>query len=112
MINGRIALIKGVCMIVKIHKKDGRTVVAVCDDDLFGQKIYEGELQLDLSSDFYRGTNYSDRVLVGDIMRNADVLNVVGKVSVALALEEGLIEKSNIVLIQGVPHAQAVVLHE
>jgi hypothetical protein len=99
-------------MIVKIHKTEGRTVVAVCDDDLLGQRIEEGDLQLDLSSDFYRGTSYSDKVLVRDIMRNADVLNVAGKVAVALALEEGLIDKTHIITIKGVPHAQASVEHE
>lgn len=99
-------------MIVKIHKKDGRTVVAVCDDDLLGRKIEEGDLQLDLSSDFYKGTSYSDKGLVKDIMRNADVLNVVGKVAVALALEENLIDERHIIVIDGVPHAQASVEHE
>lgn len=99
-------------MIVKIHKKDGRTVVAVCDDNLLGQRIEDGDLQLDLSSDFYKGTSYSDKVLVMDIMRNADVINVVGKVSVALALEEGLIDKTHIITIKGVPHAQASIEHD
>ncbi len=99
-------------MIVKIHKKDGRTVVAVCDDNLLGQKIEDGELQLDLSSDFYKGTSYSDKILVRDIMRNADVLNVVGKTAVALALEEGLIDKMHIITIKGIPHAQASIEHE
>lgn len=99
-------------MIVKIHKKDGRTVVAVCDDNLIGQKIEDGDLQLDLSSDFYKGTSYSDKVLVRDIMRNADILNVVGKVAVALAVEEGLIDKTHIITIKGIPHAQASIGHE
>jgi len=99
-------------MIVKIHKKDCRTVVAVCDNDLLGRKIEENDLQLDLSSDFYKGTDYSDKVLVRDIMRNADVLNVVGKISVALALEEGIIDKNHIIIVDGVPHAQASVEHE
>jgi len=99
-------------MIVKIHKKDDRTVVAVCDDDLLGRKIEENELQLDLSSDFYKGTQYSDKVLVRDIMRNADILNVVGKISVALALEEGLIDKKHIITVKDVPHAQASIEHE
>jgi len=99
-------------MIVKIHKKDGRIIVAVCDDELLGQKFEEGDLQLDLSSDFYKGTSYSDKVLVRDIMRNADILNVVGKVAVALAVEEGIINKSFIITIKGIPHAQASIEHE
>ena len=42
-------------MIVKIHKRDDRTILAVCDSDLIGRTFTEGERQLDLSSDFYKG---------------------------------------------------------
>ena len=42
-------------MIVKVHSDKNRLIVAVCDNEVFGKKFYEGELQLDLSSDFFKG---------------------------------------------------------
>jgi len=98
-------------MIVKVHKKDDRTIVAVCDDELIGRKFEQGELQLDLTSDFYKGDKYTDKQLVGDMMRNADVINVVGTLSVGLGLEEELIDKGQVIHVDGVPHAQAAIEH-
>ncbi|MBN1645027.1 DUF424 family protein [Candidatus Woesearchaeota archaeon] len=98
-------------MIVKVHKKDGRTIVAVCDDELLGKKFEQGNLQLDLTSDFYNGDKYSDKKLVGDMIRNADIVNLVGTISVSLGIEEGLIEKEQVINVQGIPHAQAAIEH-
>ncbi len=90
-------------MIVKIHKKDERTIVAVCDDNLLGKKFEENGKQLDLSVDFYKGDQMSS-VETGDLLRNADGVNLVGEESVKLGLEEGIIEEEQIVLIAGIPH--------
>lgn len=99
-------------MIVKVHKNEGRTIVAVCDDELLGKKFEQGNKQLDLTSDFYKGDQYTDKQLVGDMIRNADVINLVGTISVSLGIDEGLIEKENVVNIDGIPHAQAAIEHE
>jgi len=99
-------------MFVKVHKKDNRTVVAVCDDELIGKKFEQGDKQLDLTSDFYKGDQYTDKALVGDMIRNADSINLVGTVSVSLGIEEGLIDKNKIIKVDGVPHAQASIEHE
>lgn len=98
-------------MIVKVHKTDGRIIVAVCDDELAGCRFEDGEKQLDLTVDFFKGEKL-DVEQAGDLLRNADVVNLVGKKSTELALEEGVIDKNNIVVIAGIPTAQAVVLHE
>ncbi len=95
-------------MIVKIHKNEhGRDVVAVCDDNLLGKKFEEGKLQLDLTSNFYKG-EIKDEDETGDIIRNAYIVNIVGEKSVAVALKEGIIEKHHVIKIAGIPHAQAV----
>ncbi|MBI4142022.1 DUF424 family protein, partial [Candidatus Woesearchaeota archaeon] len=88
-----------------------RTIVAVCDDNLLGKKFEENGKQLDLSVDFYKGDQMSS-VETGDLLRNADGVNLVGEESVKLGLEEGIIEEEQIVLIAGIPHAQAIIVHE
>ena len=94
-------------MLVKLHKKDNRVVAAVCDKEIFGKKFEEGELQIDLSSSFYAGRE-SDEVNAGDVMRNADMINVVGEKSVNCAISEGLIDRCQVKKIAGIPYAQAV----
>lgn len=98
-------------MIVKIHKRDDRTVVAVCDSDLIDRKFVEGERQLDLTGDFYRGEERDEKD-VGDLIRNADIVNLVGKRAVSLGLQEEVITQDHVIVIAGIPHAQAVITHE
>ena len=96
-------------LIVKIHKKSGRALIAVCDSNLLGRLFEENGKQLDLSSDFYKGEE-RDPVEIGDLIRNADMVNLVGEESIKLGLQEEVIEESHILKIDGVPHAQAVLI--
>jgi hypothetical protein len=98
-------------MIVKIHKRENRTVLAVCDSDLVGRKFTEGDRQLDLSGDFYKGEERTDKD-VGDLLRNADIVNLVGEKSVAIGIQEEVITQDHVITIAGIPHAQAVIQHD
>lgn len=94
-------------LVVKVHKKEKRTIISVCDKDLIGKVFSQGSSQLDLSGDFYKGEEM-DKVEIGDLMRNSDGVNLVGKEACALALDEGVVEKEDIMTVQGVPHVQVV----
>lgn len=96
-------------LIAKIHTKNERTIVAVCDKDLLGSFFEENGVQLDLRSDFYQGREL-DAKEVGDLIRNADGINLVGEESVKLGLSEEVIEQTQVIRVEGVPHAQAVVI--
>ncbi len=98
-------------LIAKIHKKEDRTVIAVCDNSLVGTRIEDGTALLDLDSDFYKGEEYDEKT-VGDLMRNADAVNLVGPVAVRIGVEEGIIDEKNIKKLKAVPYAQAVVVHD
>ena len=97
-------------MKVRVHKRGDKTIVVVCDEFLLGQKFEENGRQLDLTGDFYGGESMSN-VEAGDMMRNADIVNLVGEESVKIGLDEGIIEESQIIKIKGIPHAQAIILH-
>ena len=98
-------------MLVKIHKKENRTIIAVCDSKLIGQILEENGKQLDLRGDFFKGEE-RDTAEIGDLIRNADSVNLVGEEAVALGLQEGVIEKEHVATIKGIPHAQAVLIHD
>ena len=95
-------------MIVAVHKRNEKTIVAVCDSELLGKVFEEGEAVLDLTSSFYRGDEVSERE-AGDLVRNADIVNLVGKKAVALGLLEDVIEEATVKVVLGVPYAQAVI---
>lgn len=98
-------------VLVKLHKKDGRILVAVCDSSLLGKKFSDGNAQLDLTGDFYKGEE-KNADEAGDLIRNADHINLVGELSIKLAIQEGVIDASNVKTIEGIPYAHAIVVHE
>ena len=97
-------------MIVKEHKtRDGRLMLAVCDSELKGKKFYEGELQLDLSSDFYNGEEKPEEFIV-ELFKMAYIVNLAGEKAVSLGIKEKIIEKDHIIKVDGIPHAQCVIV--
>jgi uncharacterized protein len=92
---------------VKIHKSY-RWVVAICDVDLFGKKLVEGERVLDLSGRFFDGEAMDKeeaKRLIIDANGEDATFNVVGKRSVLLAKELGLVKEEGIIEIAEVPFA-------
>jgi len=99
-------------MIVKIHKTpEGRKLVAICDSELLGKKFEEGNLQLDLTADFYKGEEKGVEE-VREIIKDAYIVNVVGGESIAFFVKLGIIEQEHVLKVAGVPHAQAVIMPE
>lgn len=95
-------------MIVKIHKtQDGKKIVAICDKELIGKEFKEKNIQLDLSSNFYRGEEESEED-IKKIFYGAYIVNMAGKKAVNLGKKEGIVLESNIIYVQKIPHAQAI----
>ena len=95
-------------MIVKLHKtNDGRRVLAICDDDLLCKRFEEGNKQLDLTSDFYRGEKKNEKEAV-EMIKGTYMVNIVGEEGINLALNLGIVDKKQIIKIKNIPHAQAI----
>jgi uncharacterized protein len=99
-------------MIVAKHvTRDRQLILAVCDTKLHGTKVEEGKRQLDLTSNFYSGEETTKEKVI-ELMRKAYIVNVVGEEAVRCALESELIDPDNIIHINRVPHAQAMIVSE
>ena len=92
-------------ILIKIHRTKFRDVVALCDSDLIGKKFEEKDLQLDITERFYKGEEIEEEKLIS-ILHGADIINIVGKESIELAIKAGVISRQNIIKIAGIPHAQ------
>lgn len=92
-------------MYLKDHISNGTRLIAICDRELVGRTFTDGALILDVSEFFYKGelTAPDD---VKNELKSVAVANLVGERSVACALEGGFITRDNILIIDGVPHAQ------
>ncbi len=81
-------------------------LVVVCDSELLGKKFNQGKLKLEVKESFYRGTEASVEECL-TALREATIANLVGSI-VRHAVKVGIIERSNVLKIQNVPHAQLV----
>jgi hypothetical protein len=91
---------------LKLHSTPKGEVVALCDAELIGRVLADGARRLDLSmfADFYRG-NLVGHEEAASALRSAANANIVGKKSMAAAMNAGL-DVSAAVSISGVPHLQ------
>jgi hypothetical protein len=91
-------------MIVKKHSSQGRLVIAVCDNSLVGKKFEEGDLILDLSSDFYKGEEMGEEELK-ELVKKANTINVVGEESVGFFIKEGIVSENEVKEISGIKYS-------
>ncbi len=94
-------------MFVKIHNSY-RDVVAVCDSDLIGKYLEEGNSQLEIKPSFFQDKEINEEEcisLIEDLAKDDATFNIVGKSSVNAALKAGIISKEGVKVIQETPYA-------
>jgi hypothetical protein len=94
-------------MLVKIIKSH-RNIVVICDNNLIGKRLSQGEFQIDVKENFFNGEEKTKQETIEIIERMAQedaTFNIVGKESVETALEIGIINKEGIKTIQNTPVA-------
>jgi len=96
---------------VRNYQQGPQRLCAACDEDLLGQEYREGRFRLAVPASFYDGMRVDAGTLLAHL-RSATVANLVGERTVGLALEHGFIEPGHVLRVEGVPHAQFLVLEE
>jgi hypothetical protein len=94
-------------MLVKIHKSY-RNVVAICDSNLLGKTFEEGQKQIKISENFFKGEEKNEKdvfKVIEDAAAEDYTFNIVGEQSVNLALKAGIIRPEGVIKIQGIPIA-------
>ncbi|MDP2217981.1 MAG: DUF424 family protein [Methanolobus sp.] len=92
-------------MYLKIHRAGESFIVAVCDEELLGKNLKEGNISVTISEDFYKGDQVSEEDVVG-IISKAGNLNLFGEKAVSCAIKCGIVDPSSVRIIDGVAHAQ------
>jgi uncharacterized protein len=94
-------------MNVKIHPAY-RTIVAVCDSNLIGERFEEGIRQIEIKESFFKGEEKNKQEII-EILKNMNkedaTFNIVGEESVKTAIEAQIIKKESIITIQNIPIA-------
>jgi len=98
-------------MFAKKHPTERGILLAVSDEELLGRSFSEKSFRLEITEDFYGGQRVSEEELK-PLMKEAYILNIVGKKSVEIAVKLGLVNKEEILVIGGIPHAQSIIIRE
>ncbi len=95
---------------MRIHRREGALIAAVCDKECIGKVYEEGELRLDLKkhTEFYKGELCTKKQAL-EKLKKASSVNLAGEKAVLLGMELGIVKKT--IKIAGIPHAQAYFLH-
>jgi hypothetical protein len=89
------------------YKTEKGTLVACCDEDCIGRTFREGRLKLSPETKFY-GSIAIELPEALLLMDGADILNLVGRRIVRVAIERGLVHPDAVITVDGVPHVQVM----
>jgi hypothetical protein len=94
---------------IKIHKRDNNVILAICDHDLLGKTLKDGEIVFEIKKEFYEGYAISAGEAL-DLIEKSDIVNLVGNNIVEKAIEKGHVHPEAPIKICGVLHAQIIKL--
>jgi hypothetical protein len=94
---------------LKSYQQGVQRLVAACDADLVGTSHKEGKFHLQVTPQFYDGLRV-DADTLGAYLKGCTVANLVGRNTVDVAVQLGLIDPEHVLIIAGIPHAQLLVL--
>src|SRR3989344_9662071 len=93
-------------LIVKAHRhSDGRLFVAICDSNLIGKKFIQGDMQLDLTSQYFLGEEIDEQT-AAELLKKAYSAIFAGKSAVNLGVKNGFLDEKNITFIEKSPNGQ------
>lgn len=91
---------------LSIKRRSEEILVTICDQELFGRELREGDLSLEVSPSFYEGEEVSVEECL-EALKEATIANMVGSI-VEEAIEAGYVDSDYVLEIEGVQHAQMV----
>jgi hypothetical protein len=86
-----------------IETEKGR-LVNICDEELLGREFIEKGIVLSIKEEFYKGVTVDEDVVI-DEMKKADILIVIGKRAIDIAIREKIIHPFAVLEVEGVPYA-------
>jgi len=94
---------------VKVFKRENEILLAICDPSILGKSFEEEHLRIEINRDFYH-EKYAEEEEIMSLIKNATIVNAVGKETIKLLLKNKYIEEGCIIKIKGIPHAQIITI--
>ena len=74
----------------------------ICDADLLGKNIVEGELNMNISESYY-GEKLIEKEEASKLLKQSSIINMVGENTISLSIELGIGSENGIKTISDVP---------
>ena len=79
-----------------------QSMLNICDAELLGKKIIEGELTMHISENYY-GERFVEKDEAEFLLNNSSIINMAGKETVSLALKLGIGSENAVKIVSDVP---------
>ena len=77
-------------------------MISVCDSDLVGKTLRQGEVVISLSSQYFQ-EEVIEKEQAADLLNKCSIANLVGEKIVAMAISMGLAKEASVKRICGIP---------
>ena len=79
-----------------------QSMLNICDAELLGKKIIEGDLTMHISENYY-GERFVEKDEAESLLNNSSIINLAGKETVSLALKLGIGSENAVKIVSDVP---------
>jgi len=87
---------------VKTANYQNQSMLNICDAELLGKKIIEGDLTMHISENYY-GERFVEKDEAESLLNNSSIINLAGKETVSLALKLGIGSENAVKIVSDVP---------
>ena len=87
---------------VKTANYQNQSMLNICDAELLGKKIIEGDLTMHISENYY-GERFVEKDEAESLLNDSSIINLAGKETVSLALKLGIGSENAVKIISDVP---------
>ena len=87
---------------VRISDYQKNIMVNMCDAELIGTDVVDGELKIHISENYY-GKKIVDKDEAASLLKAASIMNLVGKETISLAIDLGIGSESGAKIISDIP---------
>ncbi len=87
---------------VRTTNYQNQPMLNICDTDILGKKIIEGELTIHISENYY-GERFVEKDEAESLLKTSSIINMAGKETVSLSLKLGIGSELAVKKISDVP---------
>jgi len=87
---------------IRTTNYQNQSMLNICDAELLGKKIVEGELTMHISENYY-GERFVEKDEAESLLKNSSIINMAGKETVSLSLNLGIGSENAVKIVSDVP---------